>query len=67
MKTTAMRAKIPITYKVHEQNLTTILKAEKRSRVIEELRHTIPGVSNGLQAGSSCCVNLESEKLEVYN
>lgn len=22
---------------------------------------TIPGVSNGLQAGNSCCVNLESE------
>lgn len=30
--------------------------------MIEELRHTIPGVSNGLQAGSSCCVNLESKK-----
>jgi hypothetical protein len=25
-------------------------------------RHTIPGVSSGLHAGSSCCVNLESAR-----
>lgn len=30
----------------------------------EDGTHTIPGVSSGLHAGSSCWVNLESGKIE---
>jgi hypothetical protein len=32
---------------------------------MKEVRRTIPGVNNGLQAGSSCCVNLESENKSI--